>query len=213
MGKVVQYACFAAISARATRDETLTNLQFRVLMVIAAHDRLGRNGQCCWAGLKTLAQEVGCHPTNVSTALKKLRDAGYIGEARHKDDGRRKSYRIIYEAVSDAAVLKGVNRRTSLPKRQLPRPVKTAEKSAIRYRDSLPAAEASEIKDAENILNVQELIAKSRTKDQTEYISQKRIIDHAKQGREDEHGRKWPPGSEPKCAGDEAGEQRCERKR
>ncbi len=50
MTKVLGKNFFAAMPARMMSDERLAALHFRVLAVIAVHDRMGRNGQHCWAG-------------------------------------------------------------------------------------------------------------------------------------------------------------------
>lgn len=103
MGEVATINYFAAIPGRANRDDRLSGLHFRVLGTIAGHDRMGRNGQCCWAGRATLAKLVDCHPSRLSTAISDLIEWGYLDEERHKDDGRKKGYRVIYEAAPDAA--------------------------------------------------------------------------------------------------------------
>lgn len=103
MGELATINYFAAIPGRANRDDRLSGLHFRVLGTIAGHDRMGRNGQCCWAGRNTLAELVGCHPSRLSTAIGDLIEWGYLEEQRHEQDGRKKGYRVVYEAVPDAA--------------------------------------------------------------------------------------------------------------
>lgn len=103
MGDVATINYFAAIPGRANCDDRLSGLHFRVLGTIAGHDRMGRNGQCCWAGRNTLAELVGCHPSRVSTAIRDLIEWGYLEEQRHEEDGRKKGYRVVYEAAPDAA--------------------------------------------------------------------------------------------------------------
>lgn len=103
MGEVATINYFAAIPGRANRDDRLSGLHFRVLGTIAGHDRMGRNGQCCWAGRAKLASLVDCHPSRLSTAISDLIEWGYLDEERHKDDGRKKGYRVVYEAAPDAA--------------------------------------------------------------------------------------------------------------
>lgn len=103
MGDVTAINYFAAIPGRANRDDRLTGLHFRVLGTIAGHDRMGRNGQCCWAGRNTLADLVGCHPSRLSTAISDLIEWGYLYEQRHEQDGRKKGYKVVYEATADAA--------------------------------------------------------------------------------------------------------------
>lgn len=72
-------------------------------MVIAGHDRMGRNGQRCWAGAAKLAATIGCHPKSLSAAIGDLVKWGYVGVEVSEDDGRRKGFRIIYDQVADAA--------------------------------------------------------------------------------------------------------------
>ncbi len=94
---------FAPIPGRANRDDRLSGLHFRVLGTIAGHDRMSRNGQCCWAGRNTLAELVGCHPSRLSTSISDLIEWGYLEEQRHREDGRKKGYRVVYETAPDAA--------------------------------------------------------------------------------------------------------------
>ncbi|MGE6739660.1 helix-turn-helix domain-containing protein [Allorhizobium pseudoryzae] len=103
MGEISTINYFAAIPGRANRDDRLSGLHFRVLGTIAGHDRMGRNGQCCWAGRNKLADLVGCHPSRLSTAISDLIEWGYLEEQRHESDGRKKGYRVVYEAAADAA--------------------------------------------------------------------------------------------------------------
>lgn len=102
MGKVTTLNYFGALPGRASHDRRLTALHFRVLLVIAGHDRMGRNGQCCWAGRKKLAARVGCDPSSLSSAISDLVDMEYLQEERHENDGRKKGFRVIYKAEEDA---------------------------------------------------------------------------------------------------------------
>ena len=102
MGKVTTLNFFAALPGRAATDDRLTALHFRVLMVIAGYDRMGRNGQCCWAGRKKLASRAGCHPNSLSAAISELVGMGYVAEERHESDGRKKGFRVVYDAEKDA---------------------------------------------------------------------------------------------------------------
>src|SRR5262245_29254394 len=87
---------FAPIPMRALRDNRLTARHFRVLGSVATYDRLGRNGQGCWAGSKRLADDSGCREYHVSDALSDLRRFGYIASERHPMNRRTKVHRIIY---------------------------------------------------------------------------------------------------------------------
>ncbi|UKK92062.1 helix-turn-helix domain-containing protein [Brucella pseudogrignonensis] len=115
MDKVQPINFFAAIPGRASRDERLTGLHFRVLCTVAGHDRMGRNGQCCWAGRDTLARLVGCNPSRLSSAVSELIDLGYLEEHRHEDDGRRKGYRVVYLIDQDAAGIGSKLKEDRLP--------------------------------------------------------------------------------------------------
>lgn len=121
MDKVQPVNYFAAIPGRANRDERLTGLHFRVLGTVAGHDRMGRNGQCCWAGRDTLASLVGCHPSRLSSAVSDLIELGYLEEQRHEDDARRKGYRVVYLAEQDAAGIGSKVKDDRLPTRNLNR--------------------------------------------------------------------------------------------
>lgn len=103
MGKVKTLNYFAAIPGRASSDDRLTALHFRVLMVIAGYDRMGRNGQCCWAGAKKLAARAGCHPKRLSTAISDLTSFGYLTVLQGETDKRKRGYRVVYTAKVDAA--------------------------------------------------------------------------------------------------------------
>lgn len=117
MGEVTAINYFAAIPGRANRDDRLSGLHFRVLGTIAGHDRMGRNGQCCWAGRNKLAELVGCNPSRLSTAISDLTEWGYLEEQRHAEDGRRKGYRVLYEAKADAAGIGCAPKENKLPER------------------------------------------------------------------------------------------------
>jgi DNA-binding MarR family transcriptional regulator len=87
---------FAPIPARALRDQRLSGLQLRLLGAIALFDRMGRNGQGCWARHELLAEIASCAYTSVSTELRRLHLAGYITNSRHPKDRRRTVYSVVY---------------------------------------------------------------------------------------------------------------------
>ena len=89
---------FAPIPARALRDQRLSGLQLRLLGAIAMFDRMGRNGQGCWAGNERLAEFAGCAYTSVSTELGRLREYGYVTTERHATNQRRLVHRVVYNA-------------------------------------------------------------------------------------------------------------------
>lgn len=102
MTKIATLNFFVALPGRVLADDDLTALDFRVLGVVAAHDRMGRNGQCCWAGQKKLAGLANCDPTRLSASLSKLVSKGYLEALRDENDKRRKGFRVIYIAADDA---------------------------------------------------------------------------------------------------------------
>jgi len=103
MSKVVNLNYFAALPGRAIVDKELTGLQLRIIAVVAAHDRMGRNGQCCWAGRKAMAARVGCTEGSFSEAMTVLVKRGYIEVEQDTEDARRRGYRVVYQTDEDAA--------------------------------------------------------------------------------------------------------------
>ncbi|TPI54749.1 helix-turn-helix domain-containing protein [Mesorhizobium sp. B3-1-7] len=89
---------YAAIPARATGDKRLAAEDYRVLMAIALHDRLGANGIGCFASHPRLAELAGCHEKSLSRTLAKLKLCGYLEISHHPMNGRLRVYRIIYTA-------------------------------------------------------------------------------------------------------------------
>ncbi len=91
---------FAAIPVRALSDTRLSAIHFRALGVVAYHDRFSgprSAGQGCWAGLRTMAREMGVHHTNASTALTDLVGWEYFDAKPHPMNRRTKVYRVIYD--------------------------------------------------------------------------------------------------------------------
>src|SRR5262249_18245137 len=87
----------SAIPLRAATDNRLSARHFRVLMAVASHDRLGKNGQGCWVGRKKLSEEAGLSETHTSDALSDLRRFGYITSDRHVFNRRTLVHRVMYE--------------------------------------------------------------------------------------------------------------------
>ena len=85
------------IPIRAIGDKRLSGRHLRVLAAIASHDRLGKNGQGCWAGLKRLAKESACSETHTSETISDLRLYGYVKSERHQLNNRIKIHRVIYD--------------------------------------------------------------------------------------------------------------------
>ena len=70
MGKVTDLKFFAALPGRVVSIKELTALDFRVLGIIAFHDRMGRNGQGSWVSRSRIAFLAKCDPVSVSTSMK-----------------------------------------------------------------------------------------------------------------------------------------------
>lgn len=68
---------FGAIPLRAFSDSRLSAAHFRVMGVIAYHDRLGRNGQGCWVAQEKLAA-AAVHYNTLSRIAGELEGFGYI---------------------------------------------------------------------------------------------------------------------------------------
>jgi hypothetical protein len=88
-GGIIPFRCFG--------DRRLTRLHFRVLGVIATHDRLSiiKGGQGCWAGQKRIDEAVGTGKSHVSEATSDLTDWGYLTAEKGGGEAR-KVYRVIY---------------------------------------------------------------------------------------------------------------------
>ena len=87
---------FAPIPLRAMSDSRLTAECWRVLAVVAAHDRLGKNGTGCYASHERLARMARCHTKALSRTLKKLAKCGYLEVAVNQNDRRRSVYFLVY---------------------------------------------------------------------------------------------------------------------
>jgi len=94
-------AKFAALPLRAIADQRLSGLELRTLACIAWHDRMSAatgKGQGAWASNATMAVRLGCHLTNLSSAITRLAKLGYITREQHHFDKRKHVYRVVYEA-------------------------------------------------------------------------------------------------------------------
>lgn len=92
-------------------DRRLSERHFRTLAVVAAHDRLGRNGIGCWASHERLAVMVGCNYNRLSMNLRELTEFGYILRLQHPLNKRLRVYRVIY-TIADDATMKGIADRS-----------------------------------------------------------------------------------------------------
>ncbi|TIP74851.1 MAG: helix-turn-helix domain-containing protein [Mesorhizobium sp.] len=99
---------YAPIPARAMGDKTLTGEDLRVLMALAAHDRLGANGIGCYASHPRLAALVGCHIKSLSRSLSTLAGKQYITAGPHPLNGRLRVYRVIYSEFDGLYLKAGI---------------------------------------------------------------------------------------------------------
>ena len=93
---------YAPIPARAMADEELTAEHFRVLMVVAAHDRFNRNGKGCCASHPRLARLAKCHIKSLSRSLKALAERGYIEGLPSPFNKLQRAYSVIYNDADRA---------------------------------------------------------------------------------------------------------------
>jgi hypothetical protein len=96
---------YAPLPARVMGDQLLSALDIRVLMSLAAHDRLGANGIGCYASHERLAALVSCHLKSLSRSLRTLAEKGYIEPGRHPTNARLRVYKVVYREF-DAEYLK-----------------------------------------------------------------------------------------------------------
>jgi hypothetical protein len=92
---------FGAIPCRAFTDVRITNWQFRLLGVICAHDRLGRNGRGCDLGIQKLASLTGTYKQHASAGVILFERWGYLTRERDEMDGRKWILRVVYDAAQD----------------------------------------------------------------------------------------------------------------
>ncbi|MFW6028598.1 MAG: MarR family transcriptional regulator, partial [bacterium] len=87
---------YGPIPVRAFTDNALNGTDFRVLGIIAAHDRLSANGVGCYASQATLCRKTGIHFTNFSASVTRLVDRAYLRQEAHPTDRRLSVYSVIY---------------------------------------------------------------------------------------------------------------------
>ncbi len=88
--------CFGPIPFRAFGDDRLHKSHYRLLGVIAAHDRFNSNGQGCRAGNARLAKLSNANYTALSRAIRQLADWGYIQGSVNPLNRRSRTYVVIY---------------------------------------------------------------------------------------------------------------------
>jgi len=87
---------YAPIPLRALCDPRLGWLHLRTLGIVAAFDRLGKNGQGCWTSQNKIAEILGVGKTRLSHSLSDLRDWGYITSAVNPQKRWFRVHRVIY---------------------------------------------------------------------------------------------------------------------
>jgi DNA-binding MarR family transcriptional regulator len=92
---------FAPTPLRALLDQRLTGHHLRLLGVIAAHDRLGKNGSGCWASQDRLAALLGCSKSTLSKRLSALRDCGYLASELNPQKRWFRVHRVVYTAADE----------------------------------------------------------------------------------------------------------------
>lgn len=89
---------FAAVPARACADKRLTGGHWRVLGIIAFHDRFNRNNRGCYITHQTMAEFIGSSRSSVTEWIRDLLAWGYVGTlAPLNNDRRREAYTILYD--------------------------------------------------------------------------------------------------------------------
>ena len=87
---------FAPLPLRALRDRRLGKLDLCTLGIVAAFDRLGKNGSGCWASQNKIAELAGVDKTQLSRSLSDLRDYGYITSQMNPHRRWFRVHRVIY---------------------------------------------------------------------------------------------------------------------
>ncbi len=86
---------FAPFPLPALRDHHLGALHLRTLGMVAAFDRLGKNGSGCWASQHTIAEIVGVDKARLSHSLSALRDYGCVTSEMNPDKRWFRVHRVI----------------------------------------------------------------------------------------------------------------------
>lgn len=94
----MSHQAFAMIPSKAVLDQSLGNVGFRLLAILATYRN--RDNGWCWPAMKTLALQLGYSEasgnTHISKAIKELKDKGYINHV--PGSGRSSSrYQVILD--------------------------------------------------------------------------------------------------------------------
>ncbi len=88
---------FAALPVRACNDKRLTGGHWRVLAIIAFHDRFNRNNRGCYITHQRMAEMIGSSRSSVTEWLRDLLAWGYLDTlAPRSSDRRREAYTVRY---------------------------------------------------------------------------------------------------------------------
>lgn len=109
---------FAPVPSRALSDTRLSALELRTLAVIAAHDQFKRNGQGCYASHSRLAGIVRAHITNLTKAISRLIEFGYVGSMKRASDRRFRVYWILYTPEDESTFLGSKHRKEECSKKR-----------------------------------------------------------------------------------------------
>ncbi len=101
VGDMTSEQQFAALPVRACSDKRLTGGHWRVLRIIAYHDRFNRNNRGCYIKHQKMAEMIGSSRSSVTEWLRDLLAWGYLGTLRPQtSDGRRAAYTVLYDEPS-----------------------------------------------------------------------------------------------------------------
>jgi hypothetical protein len=92
---------FCAVPLPAMRDARLTGRHHRLLLCLAWHYRLGRNGRPCNARQATLARETNLDPADVSKLIDDLEAFGYVAVIRHPHSKKYRACALRYNTYSE----------------------------------------------------------------------------------------------------------------
>ena len=90
-------AYFAPVPNRAVTDDRLRLIHYRVLALIAAHDRFGINGMGCTLSTRGIGERLKQKQGNVSIACRDLVNWGYLMPVRNPKHSQMRMLSVIYE--------------------------------------------------------------------------------------------------------------------
>ncbi len=98
VGDMTSEQQFAALPVRACSDKRLTGGHWRVLGIIAYHDRFNRNNRGCYVTHQKMAEFIGSSRSSVTEWIRDLYAWGYVDVlAPLNKDRRREAYTIQYD--------------------------------------------------------------------------------------------------------------------